>query len=836
MATLNELALARELEMAGTSGALVSLFPHGRSVTPDKALSLAALVAGIRAGEWKDEVEHIRALAARGEQTMVGELKRRLPAATLSCTMYSRSRGAERRTRTHSGWVQLDFDGKENAGMDQAEARAKLMADPHVGAVFVGPSGLGIKGVVRVDPTRHLDSARSARAYFAEQYGLNLDAHCTDVERMCFVSYDPEAWLRPDTATVLPITDPGAPQPLRHQDAVDAQLPLGVLANAEWTAEDIREMLQHVGKRPDYLRWLKIASAVFSVLPFEVGAQVLNEWSPEESPGEYHEKWRNRLKDVTLGTLVHYALEGGFDAGAAARRRRWAGQIFIGGQNVTGARRGDPAPHANLLEPERAEAGIPMDEIWGALEAEQYGDAAMFWRQEGANYLYDPGEDTWRSWDPVAARWCVTEQGAVRLKIMWTSVATYQSLIDSNLESMSAKPAAKNDPRKEENDRLKDRISNLRKTSYLNAVLTMVGSHPRLVRPANRFDEQRHLLGLQGGMVYDFHSCVIRPAVKEDYLTITAPVAQVDGAECPFFDAFLLRAMGGDQAMVDYLWRAVGMSMTGLVDTSVFFFCFGEGANGKSTWLFALSKLLGDEYFATVDTAALMASGGMAGNTVQYAKAQLHGKRIVAAEETQNNSRLNDGLIKTLCSQDKINARHPAGRPFTFSPSHTLWMTGNHKPEVPDQSDGLWRRVQMIPWLHQIPADERLADTVVHARITAELPGLLNRALVGWRDYIDRGRRLDPPQTVIDAVNEYRADEDSLGRFIADRTTPTEGAMIALSELYREYAAWCEAGGGRRAVRNHRDLAAQLRSRRFGFVVANAREKWSAHVHDLAWN
>jgi P4 family phage/plasmid primase-like protien len=842
MSTLNELQLAKELDSAGTPSAMVTMFPSGLVVTPEGHQPLAAFIRAIRTGVWQQQIAHIRALAARGEKAMVQDLKRKLPAATLSCTMWSRSRGAEKRTRTHSGWLQLDFDPKENPSLDQAAARAALQADPHVGAVFVGPSGLGIKGVVRIDPTRHLDSARSAQRYFAETHNLVMDNACSDVERLCFASFDPDAWLRDGVAAVLPITDPAAPRPMNKEDAEAHQMPLGILSAVHLTEPDVREMLGFIPKRPDYMRWLRIASAVFSVLPFEQGAAVLNEWSPEEAPGEYHSKWQNRLKDVGIGTLVRYAQEHGFDAAAAARRRRWVGQVYQGGKLISGGTSGTsgtskpppPAPHANLLEPEKDNEGIPMEEIWGALEAEQYGDAVMFWRQESQNYAYDPGENTWRHWSPATGRWHVVDVGAVRLQVMWTATATYRALIDRNLESMATTPAAKGDPRKEENERLLARIANLRKTAYLNSVLTMVASHPRLVRPANRFDSSPHLLGLEDGMVFDFRTCIVRPSTREDFLTITAPVAFDESATCPKFDAFLLRAMGGDQEMVDFLWRAVGMSMTGMIDTAAFFFCYGDGANGKSTWMTALACLLGEEYFSPLDTSTLMA-GPIAGQAAQYAKAELMGKRIIAAEETSRGGTLNDGIIKSICSQDRITARRPAGRPFSFLPSHTLWITGNSKPSVTDTSEGMWRRMHLIPWRHQIPEAERLSDTVVKEQILAELPGILNRALGGWADYLDRGRRLAAPHAVRNAVAEYRADEDSLGRFMEERTAACPDAMIELSELFREYMTWCEAGGGRPGARTHRELGARLRSARFGIEVGPATKSKRAHVLGVCW-
>ena len=194
--TTTENTHPQEAEVAGTAEAQITWFPEATAVTPVRTGSLQEYIDQCRSGTYQDIVLKIRQAAAANETAKVGMLKRRLPAATLSCSMVSRSKNAPIRARTHSGWLQCDFDGKENLGLVQDEIRARLQSDPHVGAVFVGPSGVGIKCAVRIDGARHLASFNSAKDYFAKEYGLQLDKACKDIERLCFLSFDPEAWCR----------------------------------------------------------------------------------------------------------------------------------------------------------------------------------------------------------------------------------------------------------------------------------------------------------------------------------------------------------------------------------------------------------------------------------------------------------------------------------------------------------------------------------------------------------------------------------------------------------------------------------------------------------------
>jgi hypothetical protein len=80
----------------------------------------------------------------------------------------------------------------------------------------------------------------------------------------------------------------------------------------QWTADQVREMLAFIPKRPDYEQWLRVSSAVWSALGEDEGTALLREWSPEEEDGEYDEKFKHRLQQVTAGTLVHIAKEHGW--------------------------------------------------------------------------------------------------------------------------------------------------------------------------------------------------------------------------------------------------------------------------------------------------------------------------------------------------------------------------------------------------------------------------------------------------------------------------------------------------------------------------------------------
>ena len=89
--------------------------------------------------------------------------------------------------------------------------------------------------------------------------------------------------------------------------------------------------------------------------------------------------------------------------------------------------------------------------------------------------------------------------------------------------------------------------------------------------------------------------------------------------------------------------------------------------------------------------------------------ADLFGKRMVVGDELSRDREFNESLLKKLTGGDEIKARQPREKFINFSPTHTLWMFGNHKPRISGTDEGIWRRIKLIPFEYKIP-DEDLRD------------------------------------------------------------------------------------------------------------------------------
>ena len=188
----------------------------------------------------------------------------------------------------------------------------------------------------------------------------------------------------------------------------------------------------------------------------------------------------------------------------------------------------------------------------------------------------------------------------------------------------------------------------------------------------------------------------------------------------PVWDRFLAETCDGDDELRGYLQRVLGAAVCGVLREQKLFCAFGGGRNGKSVLMGTVQAILG-RYATTVDSSLIASHRGQSSNEVDYKAAALRGKRLAVSYETGAGATLDEATVKRLCSDDEIPARSPYGRPFVFTPTHTLVLVTNHRPVVITQDDGTWRRLVLIPFTHQVP-DEQI-DEDLKPKLLAEAPG-----------------------------------------------------------------------------------------------------------------
>lgn len=310
---------------------------------------------------------------------------------------------------------------------------------------------------------------------------------------------------------------------------------------------------------------------------------------------------------------------------------------------------------------------------------------------------------------------------------------------------------------------------------------------PGMITPHYEFDRDKHLLGVQNGIVNLRTGQLMEPD-PDRYITMSTNVPYFPDAQAPRWERFISEIFGGDEELAAYIQRAIGYSLTGDISEQCFFLCYGTGANGKSTLLNTLKALAG-EYAA--NTPFQTFEHKQQSSTGQEIVA-LRGKRVVMSSETNEGTRLNEARIKAITGGDEITGRFLYERAtITFTPTFKIWLAANHKPTITGGDEGIWRRVRLVPFMVSFPKDKR--DPHLEDTLMAELPGVLAWAVRGAMAWHQQG--LGEPLIVEEATREYRDESDVLGQFLHECAIEQQGATAKSSLLYEAYQKWMGENG-----------------------------------------
>lgn len=395
------------------------------------------------------------------------------------------------------------------------------------------------------------------------------------------------------------------------------------------------------------------------------------------------------------------------------------------------------------------------------------GNAEAFELLHGERFRYDHTKEKWLMWNNRF--WAEDKDGEAD-----------RATLETARERLSAAALLK-----DKQDREDSIAWALRSESVYGRRATLISAQSirSLATTTLDYDRDPFLLTVGNGTL-DLRTGKLREARREDLITRATDVPYIPSAKAPRWSRFLNEAFGDDPEMLPYVRRAVGYSLCGDTGEQCFFMLYGSGANGKTTFLETIVKLLGT-HATTAAFSAFLVQHNQGGPRNDLAS--LCGARFVKAAEAEHRAKLDEAVMKQLTGEDTISARFLFHEAFEYRPQFKIWLATNVKPGIWETSDAIWRRIKLIEFNRQFTG--RRADPSLRRKLEAELPGILAWAVEGCLEWQKVGLR--EPQRVSQATLGYRQESDQIGRFLKDRCELRPTNRTAAKRLYDGYIAWC---------------------------------------------
>jgi putative DNA primase/helicase len=323
----------------------------------------------------------------------------------------------------------------------------------------------------------------------------------------------------------------------------------------------------------------------------------------------------------------------------------------------------------------------------------------------------------------------------------------------------------------------------LQTRAAITSLIELAKGDSRLRVPKAAFDAKPELLSVANGVI-DLTTQQFRAAEATDMLSRSATATYDENAQCPGWLTFIEQITDGDRGLARYLRTVVGYTLFGHANEQVFFVLIGSGANGKSLFLSTVLKLLGD-YGLAVQSTLLQRTGGNA-NSPSPAMARIEGRRMLACSEMPKGKALDEAFVKQLSGSDAVSARGLYSDQVEFIPVAKLFLAVNSFPDVRFDDDAMWRRIVPIPFRRSFLGSE--ADPNLGEKLVAELPGILNWALLGVRDYLALGL-WDCSACEVE-VKRLRNSVDSVKGWLDAKCRVERDSSIAAGAAYTAYSEY----------------------------------------------
>ncbi len=261
-------------------------------------------------------------------------------------------------------------------------------------------------------------------------------------------------------------------------------------------------------------------------------------------------------------------------------------------------------------------------------------------------------------------------------------------------------------------------------------------------------------------------------------------------AKCDRWEECLAYAMEGDKERIHLLQEWAGYLLTNQNYLQRFLVLEGGGSNGKTVFFAGMIAMLGED---NVSHVTLENFGG------RFELASTIGKACnISADASGQVDSIAEGVVKQFTGGDVMLFDRKNRAPISARPTAKLMAAWNDRPKIRDKSEGLWRRMLLVPFNRPIPESRKIygMDQPDWWIKSGEAPGILNWAIAGLARLREQGD-FTASRVSEEATDDYRIDSNPVKEFFTSYLQEMTEGGIDSEKLYELYTHWARKNGNR---------------------------------------
>lgn len=263
------------------------------------------------------------------------------------------------------------------------------------------------------------------------------------------------------------------------------------------------------------------------------------------------------------------------------------------------------------------------------------------------------------------------------------------------------------------------------------------------------------------------------------------PVAYVKDAHYDVTDNTLNKMAVNDKNIRAILEEILGYILFRRNEFAATFILTGDGSNGKSSYLKIIRKLVGPDNTASLDLKEL---------DQRFKTAELFGKLVNIGDDISKGYIKESSVFKKLSTGETLNVERKGKDPFDFTNYAKLIFSANEMPRINDYSDGLGRRLQIVPFKAKFSPDDEDYDPFITDKLLSEesMQYILNIALHALKRLL-KNKKFTKSKLVESEMEKYQEENNPILSFINNEDIELERSVVG--DVYMQYKVYCSENG-----------------------------------------
>lgn len=263
------------------------------------------------------------------------------------------------------------------------------------------------------------------------------------------------------------------------------------------------------------------------------------------------------------------------------------------------------------------------------------------------------------------------------------------------------------------------------------------------------------------------------------------PVAYIKDAYYEVTDKTFSKLAVNDKKVRAILEEILGYILFRRNEFAATFILTGDGSNGKSSYLKIIRRLAGTENVSSLDLREL---------DQRFKTAELFGKLVNIGDDISKGYIKESSVFKKLSTGETLNVERKGKDPFDFTNYAKLIFSANEMPRINDYSDGLGRRLQIVPFKAKFSVYDEDYDPFITDKLLSEesLHYVLNLALKALKRLLEN-KQFTKSKAVEDELSKYQEENNPIISFVQNEDVQLERGV--LKDVYDQYRLYCSDNG-----------------------------------------